>query len=120
MYLAGDAAHLITPAGGKGMNLAIQDALELSEGLIERFARGNPARLSRYSEVRLPVIWRTQEFSNWMLTVFCGGVLGFHRGEPDPALGFAHRLHAAQVERLFSEPSFARWFAHRYAGVDET
>jgi len=28
-YLCGDAAHLITPAGGKGMNLAIQDALEL-------------------------------------------------------------------------------------------
>ena len=26
VFLAGDAAHLITPAGGKGMNIAIQDA----------------------------------------------------------------------------------------------
>ena len=36
VYLAGDAAHLITPAGGKGMNLAIQDALELAASLRER------------------------------------------------------------------------------------
>jgi p-hydroxybenzoate 3-monooxygenase len=33
IFLAGDAAHLITPAGGKGMNLAIQDAVELAHGL---------------------------------------------------------------------------------------
>jgi p-hydroxybenzoate 3-monooxygenase len=119
VYLAGDAAHLITPAGGKGMNLAIQDGLELAEGLIER-GSGDATRLSSYSERRLPLIWRTQEFSNWMLTVFCGGVLAFQRGAPDPDATFAERLHRAQVERLFAEPAFARWFAHRYAGVDET
>jgi p-hydroxybenzoate 3-monooxygenase len=118
VYLAGDAAHLITPAGGKGMNLAIHDALELSDGLLDRFQRGDPVRLSRYSETRLPLIWRAQEFSNWMLTLHCGGVLGFHRGQPDPEAGFARRLHRAQVERLLSDPGFARWFAHNYAGVD--
>ena len=37
LFLAGDAAHLITPAGGKGMNLAIQDVVELAHGLIECF-----------------------------------------------------------------------------------
>jgi p-hydroxybenzoate 3-monooxygenase len=119
VYLAGDAAHLITPAGGKGMNLAIADALELADGLLEQRA-GRPERLARYSDTRLPAIWRTQEFSNWMLTLFCGGVLNFHKGAPDPAATFARRLHRAQVERLFTEPAFARWFAHRYAGVDES
>jgi len=37
LFLAGDAAHLITPAGGKGTNLAIQDSIELAHGLIEPF-----------------------------------------------------------------------------------
>ena len=25
-----------------------------------------------------------------------------------------------QIERLFADPGFARWFAHRYAGADES
>ncbi len=37
VFFAGDTAHLITPAGGKGMNIAIQDAAELAAGLRERF-----------------------------------------------------------------------------------
>ena len=53
LFLAGDAAHLITPAGGKGMNLAVQDAIELAAGLCERFGRpGRAERLERYSATR--------------------------------------------------------------------
>jgi p-hydroxybenzoate 3-monooxygenase len=118
VYLAGDAAHLITPAGGKGMNLAIQDALELAEGLIERFQGGSAERLARYSATRLPLIWRTQEFSSWMLSLHCGGLLE-RGGTPAAAAAFARRLHRAQLERLFSDATFARWFAHQYAGVDQ-
>lgn len=33
-YLAGDAAHIHTPAGGRGMNLGIEDASILSERMI--------------------------------------------------------------------------------------
>ena len=32
VFLTGDAAHLITPAGGKGVNMAVQDAVELASG----------------------------------------------------------------------------------------
>ena len=119
VYLAGDAAHLVTPAGGKGMNLAIADALELAEGLIERFCQGNGARLARYSETRLPQIWQTQEFSHWMLTLHSGSLLRDPSDVPAAEASFAHRLHCAQIERLFADPGFAHWFAHRYAGVDE-
>ena len=68
LFLAGDAAHLITPAGGKGMNLAIQDAVELAHGLIEHFGpKHEDQRLLAYSQTRLPHIWRAQAFSNWLL-----------------------------------------------------
>ena len=39
VFLAGDAAHLITAAGGKGMNMAIQDAVELAGGWPSSTAR---------------------------------------------------------------------------------
>ena len=51
LYLAGDAAHIVTPAGGKGMNLALQDVAELVEGLLGFYHRGDtkpPRRLQRH------------------------------------------------------------------------
>ena len=118
IFLAGDAAHLITPAGGKGMNLAIHDALELSEGLIQNITQSNPHRLARYTATRLPPIWEAQEFSSWMLALFSGGQLAIHQAMPDPTATFAQHLHQAQALRLINDPPFARWFAHRYAGVE--
>jgi p-hydroxybenzoate 3-monooxygenase len=120
VFLAGDAAHLVTPAGGKGMNLAIQDALELAEGLCERFGAGDGGRLSRYSATRLPAIWRAQQFSNFVLTLQSGGAQSTYGEVSEGAAGFARRLHRAQIDRLFEDHAFARWFAHNYAGVDET
>lgn len=108
LFLAGDAAHLITPAGGKGMNLAIQDAVELARGLIERFGpRRDPARLRAYSATRLPAIWRAQAFSHWFLQVILAG----------PGGGLAGGLRSGWVGALQDDPLLARWFAHAYAGA---
>ena len=112
VFLAGDAAHLITPAGGKGMNIAIQDAVELSHGLIERYGgRGDGGRLGRYTQVRLPQVWRYQEFSNLMLSLFNAGAAG---GNAD----FSYALRRARLGLIMNDPAFARWFAHAYVGVD--
>ena len=120
LFLAGDAAHLLTPAGGKGMNLAIQDAIELARGLIDRFAPDrNGSRLAAYSERRLPVIWRTQAFSGWFLHIILASL---HDGdEPGAATpgGFALGLRNGWVRALQDDPLLARWFAHAYAGVDQ-
>ena len=113
LFLAGDAAHLITPAGGKGMNIAIQDAAELAGGLIERYGgRGDGGRLDRYSQTRLPHIWRHQEFSNLMLSLFNAGTAG-------GSGGFSYGLRRARLGLVLNDPQFARWFAHTYVGVDE-
>ena len=68
VFVVGDAAHVISPFGGKGMNLAIADAVELGHAIAEYLSGGDGrARLDAYSSTRLPVIWRTQAFSNWMM-----------------------------------------------------
>ena len=119
LFLAGDAAHLITPAGGKGMNLAIQDAVELAHGLIERFGpKHDDQRLVAYSQTRLPHIWRTQAFSNWHLHLILTSLQDGH--EPAVAMpgGFAYGLRQGWITALQNDPLFARWFAYAYAGVD--
>jgi p-hydroxybenzoate 3-monooxygenase len=119
LFLAGDAAHLITPAGGKGMNLAIQDAVELAGGLIDRFGPDqDERRLAAYSERRLAANWRTQAFSDWFLRTILARVRG--RDEPAAAApgGFTSGLRDGWVRTLQHDPLLARWFAHAYAGVD--
>ena len=111
VFLAGDAAHLITPAGGKGMNIAIQDAIELASGLTERYGEQNDGRrLASYTQTRLPRVWRHQEFSNLMLSLFSAGGAG---------QDFSYGLRRARLDLIISDPQYSRWFAHAYAGVDE-
>ncbi len=117
LFVAGDAAHVITPAGGKGMNLAIQDAVELAQGLIEKFGSpGDEARLSRYSDTRLPAIWRTQAFSRWMLRIILAGSDDANGQGNDTSFGAG--LRQGWVSALQHDPQLARWFAYAYAGVD--
>lgn len=114
IFLAGDAAHLITPAGGKGMNIAIQDAVELASGLIQRYGQDDGRRLDSYSQERLPRVWRHQEFSNLMLSLFNVGVAGGDGGRE-----FSYGLRRARLDLIVSDPQFSRWFARTYVGVDD-
>jgi 2-polyprenyl-6-methoxyphenol hydroxylase-like FAD-dependent oxidoreductase len=55
IFLAGDAAHVHSPAGGQGMNTGIQDAYNLGWKLAS-VLRGAPAALlETYEEERMPV-----------------------------------------------------------------
>jgi 2-polyprenyl-6-methoxyphenol hydroxylase-like FAD-dependent oxidoreductase len=51
VFLAGDAAHVHSPAGGQGLNTGIQDAYNLGWKL----ALGDDALLDTYEQERLPV-----------------------------------------------------------------
>jgi 2-polyprenyl-6-methoxyphenol hydroxylase-like FAD-dependent oxidoreductase len=56
VFLAGDAAHIHSPAGGQGMNTGIQDAIALG-GLLSDVITGRAGeeRLDRYEATRRPV-----------------------------------------------------------------
>jgi 2-polyprenyl-6-methoxyphenol hydroxylase-like FAD-dependent oxidoreductase len=55
LLLAGDAAHVHSPAGGQGMNLGIQDAVALSEALVGVLGGKPESLLDEYSAVRRPM-----------------------------------------------------------------
>jgi 2-polyprenyl-6-methoxyphenol hydroxylase-like FAD-dependent oxidoreductase len=56
VFLAGDAAHVHSPAGGQGMNTGIQDAVDLGSRLSAVLTGGaDPALLDGYERDRRPV-----------------------------------------------------------------
>ncbi|MEV4147516.1 FAD-dependent monooxygenase [Amycolatopsis sp. NPDC049691] len=66
VLLAGDAAHVHSPAGGQGMNTGIQDAVALG-GLLARVAAGEPeALLDTYEATRRPVATEVVAFTDRM------------------------------------------------------
>jgi p-hydroxybenzoate 3-monooxygenase len=112
VYLAGDAAHIIAPAGGKGMNLALADGAVFVEGVHAYFERDDDSLLVSYSQRCLPRIWRAQEFSHWMLSIM-------NPPPPDqPDAAFMHQLQIARLERLRTSRTAAASFAQDYIGYD--
>ncbi|MEV5651491.1 FAD-dependent oxidoreductase [Nocardia sp. NPDC052254] len=66
VFLAGDAAHVHSPAGGQGMNTGIQDAALLGT-LLARVLRGEPeALLDDYERTRRPVALDVVSFTDRM------------------------------------------------------
>jgi p-hydroxybenzoate 3-monooxygenase len=110
VFLAGDAAHVVSPAGGKGMNLALQDVDELVAGLLDHYKSGDKRRLDAYSATRLPAVWHAVEFSHWML--------GLLLARPTEGR-FYEGLRETRLARLMSGGLFAREFAINYVGLPD-
>jgi 2-polyprenyl-6-methoxyphenol hydroxylase-like FAD-dependent oxidoreductase len=66
ILLAGDAAHVHSPAGGQGMNTGIQDAVALGRALTAVVRGANASRLDEYDRVRRPVAQRVVAFTDRM------------------------------------------------------
>ena len=67
VFLAGDAAHVHSPAGGQGMNTGIQDAHNLAWKLAAVLNDAPPALLDTYQDERLPVAAAVLALSNDLL-----------------------------------------------------
>jgi 2-polyprenyl-6-methoxyphenol hydroxylase-like FAD-dependent oxidoreductase len=68
VFLAGDAAHIHSPAGGQGMNTGIQDAHNLGWKLAAVAFGASPTLLDTYEAERRPVAAHVLELSNARLS----------------------------------------------------
>ena len=64
VLLAGDAAHVHSPAGGQGMNLGIQDGVALADALAAVLAGAPETVLDEYSAARRPIAQQIVEMTD--------------------------------------------------------
>jgi 2-polyprenyl-6-methoxyphenol hydroxylase-like FAD-dependent oxidoreductase len=92
VFLAGDAAHVHSPAGGQGMNTGIQDACNLGWKLAAVVRGVDAALLDSYEAERLPVAAAVLGLSNeLMAATVASGTMAFRRDETTLQLSLNYR-----------------------------
>jgi 2-polyprenyl-6-methoxyphenol hydroxylase-like FAD-dependent oxidoreductase len=79
VFVAGDAAHLVIPTGGLGMNTGVGDAVDLSWKLAATLAGwGGPQLLASYEAERRPIGLRNVKASRAAMTGRLGWRAAYH------------------------------------------
>jgi p-hydroxybenzoate 3-monooxygenase len=108
LFLAGDAAHIVPPTGGKGLNLAVADIRWLAQALIHFYATQQTDQLEQYSSNCLRRIWRAQDFSNFMTRLF-------HKEAEHGS--FENLLQKAKFDYIGISKAQATTIAENYVGL---
>jgi len=87
----GDSAHAMSPAGGVGINLAIQDAVATANLLAEKLQRG-PVHIGDLRTVQARREWPTRLIQGMQIFIHRRVVTGRMSGEKKTSLPFAFRL----------------------------
>ncbi|PWK85268.1 FAD-dependent monooxygenase [Fulvimonas soli] len=104
VFLAGDAAHVHSPAGGLGMNTGIQDAYNLGWKLAAVLRGADDALLDTYGEERLPVAeWLLGLSSRLHFQAFEERGIAVRRDEETLQLGIGYR-HGSLACELRARP----------------
>ncbi len=112
LYLVGDAAHIVSPMGGKGMNLALYDADLFARAVRDAVQDQDDTGLRTYSARCLRRVWNDQEFSHWMTRML-------HDAGDASNSGLFHRgLARAQLDRLFTSAAAGGAFSELMTGMD--
>jgi p-hydroxybenzoate 3-monooxygenase len=107
MFLAGDAAHVVPPTGGRGLNQAVADVCVLADAMRDFYRGGGQESLDRYSSICLERVWHAQQFT-WRQT----GMLQRH----DFSNEYIRKQQLAQLEYFTSNKAAATSLAECYAG----
>ncbi|MFD8420611.1 FAD-dependent oxidoreductase [Streptomyces sp. NPDC059466] len=108
VFLAGDSAHIHSPAGGQGLNTSVQDAYNLGWKLGAVLSGAAPeSLLDTYEEERLPV---AAEMLGLSTRVHRGEA---RRGAATRQLGLGYRGSSLAVETRADLPEKALWAGDR-------
>lgn len=110
LFLLGDAAHVISPMGAKGMNLALYDAEVFAAAVRDYAKTGDDSGLRGYSDTCLARTWRYQEWSHWM----AGMLFGMCPENTDP---FGGKLARARFERTQGTEAGNRFWSDLQTGL---
>ena len=110
LFVAGDAAHIVPPTGGKGLNLAVADVRLLSAALTQFYEKNQDNLLKNYSTDCLRRIWRAQDFSNFMTNLF-------HKQAEHGS--FTYQLQKAKFDYIRLSKAYATTIAENYVGLKE-
>jgi 2-polyprenyl-6-methoxyphenol hydroxylase-like FAD-dependent oxidoreductase len=105
VFLAGDAAHIHSPAGGQGMNTGIQDTANLAWKLAHALrGRAGAGLLETYDRERAPIGAAVLEFTDRAFTIATSA---------NPFVRFARTRLAPALIPLVLGPMAARRYAFR-------
>ena len=110
LFLAGDAAHIVPPTGGKGLNLAVADVRLMAAAFIDFYKKNVEEKLKSYTADCLRRIWRAQDFSNFMTQLFH---LQHAHGS------FDYQLQKAKFDYIKLSKACATTIAENYVGLRE-
>lgn len=110
LFLAGDAAHIVPPTGGKGLNLAVADIRFLASALTNWYDNQDDSLLQSYSQDCLRRIWRAQDFSNFMTYLF-------HKQAAHGS--FENLLQKSKFDYISLSKAQATTIAENYVGLKE-
>ncbi|SFK70258.1 p-hydroxybenzoate 3-monooxygenase [Amycolatopsis sacchari] len=99
LYLAGDAAHLISPMSAEGMSLALHDAEAFARAVVHHVEKDDPSLLESYSGVCLRNTWERQAAAVWMTDTMHDSGDASHRGE------FLRQVARVNLETLLEPPA---------------
>ena len=108
LFLAGDAAHIVPPTGGKGLNLAVADVKIMANALTNFYKTNRSEALTSYTADCLRRIWRVQDFSNTMTYLF-------HKQAPHGS--FENQLQQARFDYIGQSAAMATTIAENYVGL---
>jgi p-hydroxybenzoate 3-monooxygenase len=108
LFLAGDAAHIVPPTGGKGLNMAVADTKTLFDALRAWYLTGDGELLRNYSAACMRRVWRVQEFSNYMTELL-------HLNPEKPA--FDQHLQESRFQLLTTSEAASQVIAENYVGL---